>query len=124
PPKVETIKNAGGEVIGDASPEGNARITNAFTGCKEPPELTCPAHDVFKKKNGELCTKAAECGWNPATRTLELTNGETWEIEGEQYNFCHLILNSGKAKLYKGTSASIYIDSKSDPTAWGKECSE
>jgi Tfp pilus assembly protein PilX len=127
PPKVEPEKNAKGEVIGDLTPEGNARITNAFTGCKAtpgPPEVKCPPHDNFTKKNGEPCTIAAECGWNPVTRTLELTVGETWEIQGEQYNLCHLILKAGKAKLAKGVSTSIYLDSKSDPTEWGKECTE
>lgn len=124
PPKVETEKNAKGEVIGDTAPEGNARITNAFKTCVESESVQCPAHDSFKKKNGEPCTNATECGWNPATRTLELSNGEVWEIAGAQYNFCHLILASGKATLKLGVKTSIYIDSKSDPTTSGSECNE
>lgn len=121
PPPVEIETNAKGEPTGDKTPSGNARITAAFSGCTGE---GCPAHDNFFNKNGTPCTVASACGWNPATRTLELSNGETWEIAGPVYNLCHLILNSGKAKLAKGVSSSIYLDSPSNPAKSGKECNE
>jgi Tfp pilus assembly protein PilX len=92
-------------------PDGNARISNAFTTCTG----ACEAPDSFYKDNKpkEGCTAIA-CGWEGATRSLKLPSGYTWELSGGTYNLCNLIIN-GTAKLTFKKHTVIFIDSPSDP---------
>jgi hypothetical protein len=92
-------------------PDGNARISNAFTTCTG----ACEPPDNFYKDNKpkEGCT-ASSCGWEAATRTLNLPSGYTWELSGGTYNFCNLIIN-GTARLTFNTHTVIFVDSPSDP---------
>jgi hypothetical protein len=87
--------------------DGNTRIANAFT-----PSFSSPTnpHDSFSG-----CNSASSCGWNAASRTLNIPNGVTWTIGGANYNLCTLTLNgSSFAVLANGVRAAIYVDSPSD----------
>jgi Tfp pilus assembly protein PilX len=107
-PPVQAVHEGSGSSTVYTS-EGDARISNLFLG-------KSPADSIKKDNNGKICTTASECGWNPSTRTLELPNGWTWELAGETYNFCSLILN-GTAKLAQGVKTVIYIDSPQDTSS-------
>jgi Tfp pilus assembly protein PilX len=94
-----------------AWPEGDQRIENAFLTCAqiEAKGEQCAAKDEFKG-----CASASACGWEPASRTLNI-KGDNWILGGKTYTFCGLTIESGAATLAAKLKTVIYIDSPSDP---------
>jgi Tfp pilus assembly protein PilX len=109
PPVQATYSGTGSNIVYTSI--GDQRISNIFcsVSCGTPDKIT-------KDNNNKSCQTPSECGWNPATRTLELPNGWTWELNEETYNFCSLILN-GTARLAQGAKTVIYIDSPQDSSS-------
>ncbi|MEA2161489.1 MAG: hypothetical protein QOD66_3869 [Solirubrobacteraceae bacterium] len=75
--------------------------------------ISCPTVSACDKSSGTVT-------FDPVGRTLTLGNNSSLELGGGVYNFCSLTLgNNSQITLVPGTSASIYIDSPSDPNSAG-----
>jgi hypothetical protein len=62
--------------------------------------------------------KTGSVSWDAVHRTLSLGNNSSVVLAGGVYNFCNLTLgNNSVVAIAGGTSASIYIDSPSDPNS-------